>query len=300
MRLLLIINLCFWGTLSAQGNPYTYADSIALSHSGRTFKNTEDMARILTKGVKDRETQFRIIFRWITDNIEYNPSMKGGDPNKALKKKEGVCAAYSHLLTTVCGHLGINCPTIVGIAKGHTSVGLDLDSPAHQHSWNAIEIDGEWKLVDVTWAAGYYDTKEKEFKKEFKPEHYFTDPIVFAERHLPDDKKWQLLDHPRHHGEFVHSPLFHAIKHHCYIELLSHKGSTIKVKEDEKIIIRFTSACKDSDDPSASIPNPDDKYEYEIQYDARQCMKSQKLTVEFNGEPMVSYRVIVKPVAQKE
>ncbi len=300
MRLLVIIVLFACSTLSAQKNPYAYADSIALSYAGKTFKSTEDMARILTKGVKGYEDKFRVIFRWIADNIEYNPTARGGDPNKALKKKEGVCAAYSQLLSTVCGHVGINCPIITGIAKGHTSVGKDLDSPDHEHAWNAIKIDGEWKLVDVTWAAGYYDAKEKEFKKQFKPEHYFTEPVVFAERHFPDDKKWQLLDHPRHHGEFVHSPLFHAVKHHCYIELLSHKGSTIKVKEDEKIVIRFKSACKDSDDPGASIPDPQAKYQYEIQYDARRFMKSQKLTVEFNGEPMVSYRVIVKPVAEKE
>ncbi len=299
MRYLLAIILSICSIIVHAQSEYDYADSIALSHAGKKFKNTGELAQTLTHGVKDRQTQFRILFRWITDNMEYDKGNRIDDPEKVIRKMEGMCGAYSKLLSQACAHLGIHCVTIEGIAKGHTTVGSVSEGSAHRHAWNAVEIDGEWHLVDPCWASGYWDDKEKEFTKVFKPEHFYSDPFIFAERHLPDDKKWQLLDHPRNKRDFFSTPLYHAIKYDCGIEMVNEKNAVIKVKEDEDIIIKYSSACQDEDDPSGALDDPRKKYEYQQQFKAQRYMDNPYLTVMFNGEPLVSYKVEVKPVADK-
>ena len=85
--------------------------------------------------------------------------------------------------------------------------------------WNAVLVDGEWRLLDVVWAScslvrrrvagwslidvdGERFTKEQEDEapgeKSYTTNEFFflTDPDRFICTHLPDDPLWQLLPHP--------------------------------------------------------------------------------------------------------
>ena len=53
--------------------------------------------------------------------------------------KTGVCEAYAEAFQTLCYAVGINCTGVVGKANGGG------------HKWNAVELDGEWYICDVTW-----------------------------------------------------------------------------------------------------------------------------------------------------
>ena len=50
----------------------------------------------------------------------------------------GVCESYSEAFQTLCNAVGINCTGIVGTAGGG-------------HKWNAVKLDGEWYMCDVTF-----------------------------------------------------------------------------------------------------------------------------------------------------
>ena len=50
----------------------------------------------------------------------------------------GVCESYSEAFQTLCLAVGINCTGIVGSAGGG-------------HKWNAIQLDGEWYVCDITF-----------------------------------------------------------------------------------------------------------------------------------------------------
>lgn len=55
-----------------------------------------------------------------------------------LVNKYGVCESYSEAFQTLCAYVGIKCTGVVGTAGGG-------------HKWNAVELDGEWYMCDITF-----------------------------------------------------------------------------------------------------------------------------------------------------
>jgi hypothetical protein len=96
---------------------------------------------------------------------------------------------FAQLYKKMADEAGLECAYIRGFSKGSIRGGWT------SHAWNAVKIQGEWKLLDVTWAAGYADEKGK-FRQVFLPGFFFTAPRVFALDHLPTEEKWQLLKKP--------------------------------------------------------------------------------------------------------
>ncbi len=71
----------------------------------------------------------------VWDNVaEPNWNAYGG-----IVEKRGVCEAYAEAFQTLCYAVGINCTGVVGTANGGG------------HKWNAVELDGQWYMCDVTF-----------------------------------------------------------------------------------------------------------------------------------------------------
>ena len=102
-------------------------------------------------------------------------------------------------------------------------IGSEIDPARMRTQWNAVVVDGEWRLVDVLWAStavvrrrprgwtvaesskhtkgGGQEGEQQEEDEEdqeataHKINDFFflTDPEAFIYTHLPEDSKWQLL-----------------------------------------------------------------------------------------------------------
>lgn len=176
-----------------------------------------DLAHELTDGVTSDSLKLKSIYLWVTKNIDYDVwglTAGGGsytDPNDILRHRKAVCLGYSILIDSLCTVAGIPAECVYGYAYQpwyETYDTLYLDN----HAWNVVQIDGEWKLMDVTWGTGYikqrkqpgrkllyrlfrvpYRTKYK-FIRKTNMKYYCTDPKVFVLDHLPSTPAWQLLD----------------------------------------------------------------------------------------------------------
>ena len=68
------------------------------------------------------------------------------------------------------------------------------------HAWNAIKIDGAWKLFDSTWGAGAL--RGEKFVKKPNDFYFQVKPEWLQFSHFPRDPKWQLRDPPLTKEEF--------------------------------------------------------------------------------------------------
>lgn len=109
---------------------------------------------------------------------------------------------YRYVFLKIYRAADIHSVKISGIAKNALyQVGNDINPSRLKSQWNAVVIDGKWRLIDVLWSSRTEATQSKSEGKtktqsvtrrtnEF---FFLTDPEFFIYTHLPDDSKWQLL-----------------------------------------------------------------------------------------------------------
>ncbi len=186
--------------VSIPDGPYKEIDSHALNASKKVEQSISALAEYLIQPAKTDEEKTRAIFRWMTDRIAYNAEdFLAGKPvgdcsaEAVLKTRKSVCEGYANLFEQLAKAAGLEVVKISGHCKGYGySSGEEMST---NHTWNAIKIDGQWCIVDVTWGAGYVQ-KEKGFIKEFKDYWFLTPPEQFIFSHFPDDPAKQFLTPP--------------------------------------------------------------------------------------------------------
>lgn len=90
------------------------------------------------------EDKVTAIHDWMTANIYYDyPLLAQAHPwptaQTVLDRKRYVCSGYTTLFQALCWAQKIPCVCV----SGNTNRGF--------HAWNAVQVDGEWSWVDVTW-----------------------------------------------------------------------------------------------------------------------------------------------------
>lgn len=135
------------------------------------------------------------IYNWIANNINYDLYMyraKGTfrdcSPATVLRRRQSVCAGYAGLFETMARRAGLEVQTVGGVGRSR------YGSAAESHAWNVVRLDGEWKLVDCTWGAGF--VQQDLFHRSFSDFYFCSDPKEFLTTHFPDDSQWQLVDSP--------------------------------------------------------------------------------------------------------
>jgi len=197
--------------------PATFADPAAFAAKVKTdFKRDDEKARA--------------IFTWIATNVKYDLAAYGVNEKpvaysykteqeklekqkkfkedlaaKTLKSKKGVCEGYSTLFMIVAQKAGLEAVFIPGTSKSHpTHIGKAPG--ASDHAWNAVKIDGKWKLLDCTWGAGVVTGEKPAFAFKFNDGYFFAEPDVFFLNHYPDDKQWLLTN--KTEDDFANLPLY--------------------------------------------------------------------------------------------
>lgn len=166
------------------------------------------VVKSLTANAGGASTKVKVLHDWICDNIAYDTDMYfSGKTSKqdyasVLKKKKAVCSGYSSLMNEMCRLAGIESIGIHGFSKGFGYQGKIGSKPDHE--WNAVNINGKWQLIDVTWDAGYVDYKT--FIKRYSTEWLNRTPQEFIYSHLPENDEYQYLKEIRTKEQFEKEP----------------------------------------------------------------------------------------------
>ncbi len=183
-------------------------DQHALDAPSTVEANIEILAAYLIQPAKNDREKARAIFRWITENIDYNVAVFFGGGTGAtnsedvLKSRKSACYGYSDLFLSLAREAGLQAVRISGYGKGYGyAPGKSFTGPFN-HAWNAVKINGSWYLMDCTWGAGYVSGEGK-YVRKFDDHYFMTPPSQFIFGHFPDDARWQLLDKPISKEEFT-------------------------------------------------------------------------------------------------
>lgn len=175
-------------------------DAYALAAPPEVEKSSKTLARYLTANLHTDTEKLRAIYRWIADRIEYDVEaflagrLSKMNAGEVLAKRSSVCDGFATLFTELSTEAGLEVKTIPGFAKGYVGQGTQhFDKP--NHMWNAVKLDGEWRLIDSTWGAGYVE--QGRYKKALSEAFFLAPPEQLVFSHFPQEDAWQLQRTPR-------------------------------------------------------------------------------------------------------
>jgi transglutaminase/protease-like cytokinesis protein 3 len=245
-RIILISAISWISFINAHAQGYDFAkvDSFAIGIGKADSLSIPELTKLLTQKFPDPVLKTRAIYTWIAHDIAYDcpayhvEAKRKSKPEDVFRLRKGVCEGYANLFMEMCSYANVQCLTIHGYARnGRVQAGAG----GERHAWNAVRIDGEWKMIDVTWAAGGTDKKVKSFTYEFTDAYFFTDPHKFLLTHYPDLEDWKPAKAKLSKQEFANNPAILEGYLFYDISAFSPKKDIIKVKQGETINFSFTS-----------------------------------------------------------
>lgn len=185
---------------SLRQRDYTQIDQHALAAGDQATRTLDGLVAYLVETARDDADKARAIFRWITENIEYDAagffSGQYGDLSAegVLKRRKAVCSGYAELFSRMAKLAGLEVISIRGYVKDvlHQNGEPFADT---NHDWSAVRLAGQWYLLEPTWGAGGLDDTGQ-FKKHFSERYFLVDPGQLAYTHFAADPRWHVADTP--------------------------------------------------------------------------------------------------------
>jgi len=244
---------------------FAEVDRHALAAPASVEGDLESLAAYLARGASNDREKARAIFRWITDRINYDSlSLKTGihpdsSPENALRTRLVVCDGFSRLFEALGTRMGLEVEYVVGHVK--SGDGDPFDGPGH--AWNAVKVDGRWQLLDATWGGGSLDPKTGAAEKQFRDYYFLTPPERLISTHLPEEERWQNLDHPITKEEFLASPALREPFFEADLQLVSHSPSRIVLKGPPDLVV-MAQLGESEDDRSTMVSRRGGEYTVDI------------------------------------
>jgi len=191
------------------------------------FATPGDLAEQIEMDFHTDKQKVRAIYAWMVTHIRYDITEKGRleiayssikDKNKRQRKlkkrlakrvissKKAVHGGYALLFEEMCNLLHIRSKVVVGMGKSKTNdIGKKVRT---NHTWNIVEIEDQYYLIDTAWGAGQFSTKNG-FISDTNYFYFLTDPALFINDHYPKDYKNSLLDYLVPKDIFSKAPLMY-------------------------------------------------------------------------------------------
>lgn len=184
--------LTYASTVQSNRNPFNVIDAYMRKCPDASEKTIADLAYYINRSARGDLEKARAVYIWLTDNIQYddasynNGYFSDNSAENVLQTHVAVCAGFADLFTEIAIKTGIEAITIGGYAKGFGySEGDTFDES--NHAWNAVKIDGVWKIYDATWGQGSAteDSRGKlKSTKDYDEQWFNVDPKHSVFTHL--------------------------------------------------------------------------------------------------------------------
>ncbi|MBC7862985.1 MAG: hypothetical protein IAF38_08410 [Bacteroidia bacterium] len=197
---------CVWAqTIDTNGIVPVFHKKFVIHHK-KKHVNADTLVSVITNGKTGDKEKFDAIFSWVASNIiyDYREYFSAGSPPKnvqrILDERRAICLGYATLMDTLCAKAGITNVSVYGYTKDFI---FDLNDSIYMdnHAWNAVKLDGQWFVYDVTWSTGTPKYTLKRFSK-FK--------LKLKEKYKPKYKNKKVWIKTRNTNE-CQQPLFSPI-----------------------------------------------------------------------------------------
>ncbi len=256
MRVGVLVSLFLIGI--ANGNCWAQSQNDIIETVGKypkLIRSPQKLADLIQRDFSKEELRVNALYTWMALNITYDLKLLAEGPKRVtinsfeeyhnevtvstLKARRAICNGYSITFSTICDLMGIENSIITGFSMlNPNDIGIVKTQPSH--AWNAVNVNDEWQLLDVTWGAGYVEmSNNPKYIHKLNMNYLFMDPDLFFYKHFPEDEKWKLTKGTR--SNFFNQPIIYSSFYDSGIEFKDIPNGIIKTKGDVVIQIKNTS-----------------------------------------------------------
>jgi transglutaminase/protease-like cytokinesis protein 3 len=318
--LFFVLQIVFLHTIDAQ--KYNSVDKIVLKYP-KSFSTTEKLADKIQDDFTSDSDKARAIYSWIAFNIKYdyasylNPPRNQGFSysseaekqrkiqqindrliEKTFTSQKAVCEGFTVLYQHLAGLVGLKSEIIRGDSKIRLE-DIGRKNTTSNHAWNIVLIDKKWRLIDVTWGQGYYDSSKRRMVNDFSSIYFDTDPDFFFAKHFPDSGSY--LGNRLSKEEFLNGPLIYTKTIENNYKIKSPDSGIIEAKYGDKITFEIKNLSKsdvvfylNKKNQAVKIQNAKEKrggLEFQITYDKN---IGDYITIFADSYSIVSFKIVSK------
>ena len=131
----------------------------------------------------------RAIFTYVAERITWEEEFEGQiDVKRVIQSKRGCSQEIAFLVRDMCNAVGLHSEVVRGYLKAPGEV-IDLEMIARpNHYWNAVIVDGEWRILDCALAnptnprRSAYSTSSGQVAE---PWYFLARPLEICYTHIP-------------------------------------------------------------------------------------------------------------------
>ncbi|KAI9885552.1 MAG: hypothetical protein M1823_002651 [Watsoniomyces obsoletus] len=98
--------------------------------------------------------RLRAIFTWVSEKVAWEEDFEGDiDTRRVIQTKRGCAEEVAVLVMEMGAAVGIHAEVVRGYLKGPGEVFEGNTIPHPNHWWNAVVVDGEWRIMDCSLAS---------------------------------------------------------------------------------------------------------------------------------------------------
>ncbi|EPE33784.1 SH3-domain-containing protein [Glarea lozoyensis ATCC 20868] len=188
--------------------------------------------------------RLRAIFTWVSEKITWEDEFESAvESRKVIQNKRGGAEEVAVLVLEMCAAVGIQCEVVRGYLKVPGEVPELAIMPRANHFWNAVIIDGEWRIIDCSLAAPsnprrllYSSTSGQHAESWW----FLARPSEICWTHVPEFHQQQHLCPPMAHEVLLALPCACPPYFRNNLQMVEYDTSMVRVEDLELVHVKFT------------------------------------------------------------
>ncbi|KAG4438255.1 hypothetical protein IFR05_006283 [Cadophora sp. M221] len=188
--------------------------------------------------------RLRAIFTWVSEKITWEEDFESDpDSRRVIQTKRGCAQEVAILVMEMCAAVGIHAEVIRGYLKTPGEVPELAIMPRANHWWNAVIVDGEWRIMDCSLAApshprrALYSSGSGQMAESW---WFLTRPSEICWTHIAEQHHLQHLCPPIAYEILLALPCACPPYFKNALEMSEYDTSLVRVEDLEHVHVKFT------------------------------------------------------------
>lgn len=188
--------------------------------------------------------RLRAIFIWVSEKVTWEDGFESEvECRRTIQAKRGCAEEVAFLVLEMCAAVGIHAEVIRGYLKTPGEVPELGIMPRPNHFWNAVIVDGEWRIMDCSLAApsnprrGLYSSAGGQTAESW---WFLTRPSEICWTHIPEQQENQHLCPPMAFEVLLALPCACPPYFKSSLHMAEYDTSLVRIEDLELVHVKFT------------------------------------------------------------